>query len=49
MILAGWPCIKCIESEILFEKYDKVKLNTLLLDGLVVDKNETTSNMAIST
>ena len=42
-------CIKCIESAILFEKYDKVKLNSLLLDGLVVDKNETTSNMAIST
>lgn len=42
-------CIKCIESAILFEKYDKVKLNSLLLDGLVVDKNVTTSNMAIST
>ena len=42
-------CIKCIESAILFEKYDKVKLNSLLLDGVVIDKNETTSNMAIST
>ena len=42
-------CIKCIESAILFEKYDKVKLNSLLLDGVVVNKNETTSNMAIST
>ena len=41
--------IKCIKSAILFEKNDKVKLNSLLLDGIVIDKNETTSNMAIST
>lgn len=42
-------CIKYFESEILFAKYDKVKLNSLFLDGVVVDKNETTSNIAIST
>ena len=41
--------IKCMKSAILFEKNDKVKLNSLLLDGIVIDKNETTSNMAIST
>ena len=42
-------CIKCVESAIMFEKYEIVKLNSLLLDGVVIDKNETTSNMAIST
>lgn len=42
-------CNKCIKSAILFEKYDKVNLNSLLLDGVVIDKNETTANIAIST
>lgn len=41
--------IKCVKSAILFEKYDKVKLNSLLLDGVIIDKSTTTYNTSIST
>ena len=41
--------IKCIESAMFFEKYDKVKLDSLLLNGIVIDKNNTTSNTPITT
>ncbi len=33
----------------MFEKYDRVNLNSLLLDGVAIDKNKTTSNMVVST
>lgn len=41
--------IKCVKSALLFEKYDKVKLNSLLLDVVIIDKSTTTSNTSIST
>ena len=36
--------IECVKSAILFKQYDKVTFTSLLLNGLVADKLDTTSN-----